>query len=129
MAEPVSSTGITVALKVYGSVFILAVAALLAYLVVIMTRMPRSREEWVVSLITTVVGSIAGGSFIVQYFQLHFYVYNWFGALALSGIVFASGLPFWAITRWLFNYVNKNEESNLFEIIKEIKNGLNKDGE
>ncbi len=61
MAEPVSSGAGAVAIKMYGIGAIITVVIALGYLVVIMTRMPRSRSEWVVSLVSTVIGSIGAG--------------------------------------------------------------------
>ena len=93
MAEPVSSGAGAVAIKMHGLGVFIAVVIALGYLVVVMTRMPRSRSEWVVSLITTVIG----------------------------GIFFASGLPFWAIARWFFKYVNDREGKNILDVAKEVK--------
>ena len=125
MAEPVSSgAGVAVAIKMYGMWFLMVIAAFaftLGYLVVIMTRMPRSRSEWVVSLVTTLVGSIAGGGFLIQYFGLHEYLLTWSGLCAVWGIFFAAGLPFWAITRWTFNYVNAREGATILDVGKELK--------
>jgi hypothetical protein len=49
MAEPVSSgAGVAVAIKMYGMAILLAivgVAVALGYLVVVMTRMPRTRSD------------------------------------------------------------------------------------
>lgn len=118
MAEPVSSTGVAIAVKIYGIILI----ALLAWLVVVMTRLPRTRQEWVVSLITTVLGSIAGGAFIIQKYNLHAWTDDHFGALAIGGVFFIAGLPVWAITRWLFNYINDREGVHIFQIIHEIRN-------
>ncbi|MFW1953315.1 hypothetical protein [Acinetobacter beijerinckii] len=100
---------------------ILAVAAFLSYLIVVMTREPRSRKEWVISLVTTLVGSIAGGSLVVQRFGLHEWSSNWFGMCALGGIIFCCGLPFWAIVRWTFNYINTHEGSTIIDVFKEVK--------
>lgn len=127
MAEPVSSTGVAVVIKLYGVLAILSVAALLAWLVVIMTRLPRSRSEWVVSLISTALGSITGGAFIVQKYGLHTWAENMYGALALGGLFFISGLPVWAVIRWVFNYVNKREDFDIIQIIKEAKKEIKGD--
>lgn len=125
MAEPVSSgVGVAAAIKMYGMVILLGIitlSAALVYLVVVMTRMPRTRNEWVVSLITTVVGSIAGGGFLVQYFEIHEYLLTWSGLCAVGGIFFAAGLPFWAIIRWTFNYVNARENATIIEVAEELK--------
>ncbi len=119
-----SGVGVATVIKIYGMWFLIviaAVAATLGYLVVIMTRMPRTRSEWVVSLITTVVGSIAGGGFIIQHFGLHDYATTWAGLCAIGGMFFITGLPFWAIIRWSFNYVNAREDSTIFDVVKEVK--------
>ncbi|AWW07721.1 MAG: hypothetical protein [Podoviridae sp. ctbh1] len=125
MAEPVSSgVGVAAAIKVYGMGILLGIAifsATLVYLVVVMTRMPRTRSEWVVSLITTVVGSIAGGGFVIQRFGLHDYITTWAGLCAVGGLFFISGLPFWAIARWWFNFVNARENASILDVVKEVK--------
>lgn len=125
MAEPVSSgVGAAALFKLYGLLAILSVAASLAYLIVVMTRMPRTRKEWVVSLVTTLVGSIAGGSFVVQKFGMHEWALNWFGMCALGGIIFCCGLPFWAVVRWTFNYIEKKEGSDIFEVASDVRNSV-----
>lgn len=125
MAEPVSTgAGVATAIKLYGMFFIAAIALcfmFLAWLVVIMTRMPRSRREWAVSLISTAVGSIAGGAFVIQHFSLHEWGQNAYGAFAMGGLYFMCGLPVWAIIRWIFNYVNEHEDSTILEVAKEVK--------
>ena len=121
MAEPVSSGAGAVAIKMYGVGVILAIVFALGYLVVVMTRMPRTRSEWVVSLVTTVMGSIAGGGFVIQYFSLHNYIATWAGLCAVGGLFLVSGLPFWAIIRWTFNYVNARENATIIEVAEELK--------
>ncbi|ENX00872.1 hypothetical protein F900_01856 [Acinetobacter modestus] len=121
MAEPVSSGAGAVAIKMYGVGVILAIVIALGYLVVVMTRMPRTRSEWVVSLVTTVIGSIAGGGFVIQYFNLHNYITTWAGLSAIGGLFFVSGLPFWAIIRWTFNYINAREGATILDVGKELK--------
>ena len=125
MAEPVSSgAGAAVAIKMHGGWFLTAIvvcAFALGYLVVIMTRMPRSRSEWVVSLVTTLVGSIGAGGFIIQHFAMHDYAATWAGLCAIGGVFFAAGLPFWAIIRWTFNYVNARENATILDVGKELK--------
>ena len=121
MAEPVSSGAGAVAIKMHGLGVFIAVVIALGYLVVVMTRMPRSRSEWVVSLITTVIGSIGAGGFVIQYFSIHDYATTWAGVCAIGGIFFASGLPFWAIARWFFKYVNDRDGKNILDVAKEVK--------
>lgn len=100
---------------------LLGICILLCYLVVVMTRLPRTTEEWVVSLVTTVIGSIAGGASVVMYFNLQHYINSWFGLCVLGGVIFTAGLPFWAIARWTFNYIHKKENADITEIITDIK--------
>ncbi|MDM1019717.1 hypothetical protein QSV37_05240 [Acinetobacter sp. VNK23] len=121
MAEPVSSGAGAVAIKMYGIGAIITVVIALGYLVVIMTRMPRSRSEWIVSLVSTVIGSIGAGGFIIQHFAMHDYSTTWSGLCAIGGIFFAAGLPFWAIIRWTFNYVNARENATILDVGKELK--------
>lgn len=130
MAEPVSSgVGAAAIVKLYGLITILSIAASLAYLIVVMTRVPRTRREWVISLVTTLVGSIAGGSLVVQKFSLHDWSTNWFGMCALGGIIFCCGLPFWAIVRWSFNYINARENATIFDVVNEVKKEIKRGNE
>ena len=71
MAEPISSTATGIGIKFYGFTTLLLVAALLSWLLVVMTRMPRLRREWAVSLISTLIGSISGGAYVIHSYQLH----------------------------------------------------------
>ena len=121
MAEPVSSGAGAVAIKMHGIGAIITVVIALGYLVVIMTRMPRSRSEWVVSLVSTVIGGIGTGGFIIQHFAMHDYAATWAGLCAIGEIFFAAGLPFWAIIRWTFNYVNARENATILDVGKELK--------
>ena len=77
----------------------LAVALVAA--VVLMTRMPRSPQEWAVGLICTVVSSLAGGSFIIVKWGLHEWITDIWGMIALGGFFFICGIPGWALVRWI----------------------------
>ncbi len=105
--EPVSTSGFTALLKFYGFAIVVALAAGLVVAVVLMTRMPRSPQEWAVGLICTVVSSLAGGSFIIVKWGLHEWVTDIWGMIALGGFFFVCGLPGWALVRWIFNFINK----------------------
>lgn len=126
MSEPVSAYGMGALFKAFGLGIIIAVALALVYLVVIMTRMPRTREEWAVGLITTVVSSLAGGSFFIVKYQLHAWGADVYGMMALGGFYFACGLPGWAIVRWVFNFINKREDADIFEVLNEVKDEIKK---
>ncbi|EMH6299334.1 hypothetical protein J608_1524, partial [Acinetobacter baumannii 1288284] len=49
--EPVSTSGFTALLKLYGIAIMVTLAVGLVAAVVLMTRMPRSPQEWAVGLI------------------------------------------------------------------------------
>lgn len=99
------------------------IGAGLAALVVMCMTPPRDRREWSVGLTSTVVGSIAGGSAVVQYFELQHWANSHFGLLALFGLVFVCGLPAWALVRWLFNTIRRNDAagSGLDDVVRELR--------
>lgn len=121
--EPVSTSsfGLTALLKFYGAAIMVTLAVALVAAVVLMTRMPRSPQEWAVGLICTVVSSLAGGSFIIVKFALHSWVTDIWGMITLGGFFFVCGLPGWAIVRWIFNYIDKQEGKTIIEVMKELK--------
>ncbi|MFP0619496.1 hypothetical protein ACLDW2_15630 [Acinetobacter baumannii] len=122
MTEPVSTTiGGFAAWKAFGMTIVVAICVMAVAAVVLMMRMPR---EWGVGLITTVISSLAGGSFIIIKFNLHAWATDVWGMIALGGFFFTCGLPGWAIVRWIFNYIEKKEDSDIFEVATDIKNDL-----
>lgn len=127
MSEPITGTvGAGAVLKAYGFGAIIALCLVLVYLVVIMTRMPRTRQEWAVGLITTVVSSLAGGSFFIVKYQLHAWGADVYGMMALGGFYFACGLPGWAIVRWIFNFINQREDATIIDVVREVKDKIQK---
>lgn len=98
-------------------------AALAAIVVMLMTP-PRSKREWAVGLISTVVTSIGGGAIAVEHFGLHDWVHSPIGLLAFGGLIFACGLPGWAIVRWVFNFIEKNRDASIDEVAKDVKEML-----
>ena len=119
--EPVSTSGFTTLLKFYGVAIMVTLAVALVAAVVLMTRMPRSPQEWVVGFICTIVSSLAGGSFIIVRWGLHEWVTDTWGMIALGGFFFVCGLPGWALVRWIFNFINQQEGKTIIEVIKEFK--------
>lgn len=73
-------------------------AGLAAVVVMLMTP-PRSPREWAVGLISTVVASIGGGAAVIEHFGLQPWVNSSIGLCAMGGLVFACGLPGWAVVR------------------------------
>ena len=44
-----------------------------------------------------------------------------FGLVAILGLVFACGLPAWAVVRWVFNYILRREGRDIAEIVAEAR--------
>src|SRR3546814_511085 len=104
--EPTSSTtgaGFVAWKAIGGLAGMGAIGAGLAAIVVMCVMRPRTAAEWAVGLISTVVGSIAGGAAFITYFEIQHWANHPLGLVAMLGIVFACGLPAWALVRWTFN--------------------------
>ena len=82
---------------------------------------PRTRSEWAVGLISTVVGSISGGAAIIMRYELQDWMYSPAGLVAILGLVFACGLPAWAVVRWVFNYILRRVGRDIAEIVAEAR--------
>lgn len=104
-----------------GAAGVAAGGAGLASIVVMCMSLPRSKGEWASALISTVIGSICGGAAVVSHFGLHVWATNFIGLTAILGLSFACGLPAWAIVRWVFNYINKHEDSSITDVVQDIK--------
>lgn len=126
MVEVAISAELRACLNDIGMAAIIGLCLIAVATVVLMTRMPRSRAEWTVGLITTVIASLAGGSFLIVKFRLHDWANDWFGMMALGGFYFVAGLPGWAIVRWIFNYINIHEDSSIVDVVREIKEEIKK---
>ncbi|WP_422649031.1 hypothetical protein [Cupriavidus sp. H18C1] len=85
---------------------------------------PRTRGEWAAALISTLVSSIGGGAAVVQHFGLQSWTADYIGLVALFGLVFACGLPGWAIVRWVFNYINRRADAGIDDIYADMRKGL-----
>ena len=107
-----------------GAAGVAAGGAGLASIVVMCMNRPRTDSEWVVALISTVIGSVCGGAGVISYFNLHEWMNNVVGLVAVLGLVFACGLPAWAIVRWVFNYINKHHDSGIDEVADDVKGRL-----
>lgn len=131
MSEPISGSaaaaaGGAAAFKAMGGAAGVAAGAsgLAAFVVMLMMR-PRTRGEWAVALICTVVSSIGGGAAVVQHFGLQSWAHDYIGLVALFGLVFACGLPGWAVVRWVFNYINKRAAVGIDEVIADARRAMN----
>lgn len=44
--------------------------------------------------------------------------------VALGGLIFGCGLPGWAIVRWVFNFIERNRDTGIDEVAREVKKVL-----
>jgi hypothetical protein len=126
MADPgTAAAGGAAAFKLAGGAAGMAAggAGLAAIIVMLMTP-PRSAREWTVGLISTVMGSIGGGAFVVQKFGLQDWMHTYTGLVAIMGLCFACGLPAWSIVRWAFTWMIQREGKPLDEVISDARKVL-----
>lgn len=119
MSEPISGAAAGVAgwkllsgLAATGAVG----AGFAAFVVMSMTK-PKDEKEWRVALASTLVGSIGGGATLVRYLGIQHWAQDPFGMVAMLAIVFACGLPAWALVRALFAYMNKRRDADITDLI------------
>lgn len=131
MAEPASSSAAAgaagaAAWKAAGGMAgVAGGAAGLAAIVVMLMMRPRSASEWAVALICTVVSSIAGGAWVVQYLDLHAWADGYVGLVALGGLMFACGLPGWAIVRAVFTAMERRRDADILDLAEEARRRWN----
>lgn len=109
-----------------GGAGALGAGAALATIVVMLMTPPRSAREWAVGLICTVIGSVAGGAFVIDHFKLQQMMDSFTGLLSVLGLAFACGLPAWAVVRWIFTYIERRDASkiDILQAVKEVKEAL-----
>ena len=104
-----------------GTAVAAASGATLAAVVVMLMTPPRNKREWAVGLISTVVSSIGGGAITVEHFGLHHWAFSTLGLCALGGLIFACGLPGWAMVRWIFNFIDDKRDASIDKVAKDVK--------
>ncbi len=126
MTDPASSgaAGAAAFKAVGGASAVAAGGASLAAVVVMLMTPPRSPREWAVGLISTVVASISGGAAVIEHFGLQHWGASLMGLCAMGGLIFACGLPGWAIVRWVFNFIDRNRSAGIDEVVRDVKNIL-----
>jgi hypothetical protein len=123
MAEPASSgvAGLAGWKLIGGLATVLAIAATLAAVVVMCMTPPRHAREWVVGIISTILGSIAGGAALVHYLGIQAWTQDYLGLVAVLGLAFVAGLPAWTLVRATFTYLEKQRGKDILEIAKDVK--------
>lgn len=127
MSDPTTNSGAAGAagfamFKAIGGVAgMAAIGAVLATVVAMLMTPPRSPSEWAVGLISTVIGSICGGAALISYFSLQAWMHAPEGLVAVLGMVFACGLPAWAIVRAAFTWLQKRQGKDLGELVREAR--------
>lgn len=103
----------------------------LATIVVMAMTMPRSKCEFFVALISTVVSSFCGGAFAIHYFGLLPAAavaatdLDAFLFLAkLGGVFFVCGLPGWVIIRACFVFSESRKNKGIDQLIKDARDVL-----
>lgn len=121
MSEPTSSTAAGGYL-LYKAAIAFGLPAGLAAVVVMLWIQPKSKREWAMALICTVVSSVGGGAMAVEYLQLqHLAVGGVVGLMALGGLIFACGLPGWVIVRAGFAWADRRKDHDLGELVRDAK--------
>jgi hypothetical protein len=126
MSEPISGAAAGAAgwKLIGGAAGAGAIGAGLASVVVMCAMTPRSPKEWAIGIISTVVASIGGGAAVIQHYGLESWAHTPIGLIAMLGLVFACGLPGWAVVRWLFNYIAKRQSASIDEVVNDVKGAL-----
>lgn len=129
MPEPTTSSAAAGAAGwklIGGAAGAIGLGAALASTVVMLMSVPRSGREWAVGLISTVISSIGGGAFVILKFGLllpvlgaHTDAELIIALMGLLGLVFACGLPGWAIVRWSFTWIERRRDRDLGEVAGE----------
>ena len=123
MTDPASSgaAGAAAFKAVGGASAVATDGASLAAIVVMLMTPPRSPREWAVGLISTVVASIGGGgAAAIEHFGLQHWVNAPIGLCGMDGLIFACGLPGWAIVGWVSNFIDRNRDAWIDEIAQQL---------
>lgn len=134
MPEPTTSSAAAGAVGwklIGGAAGAAGLGAAAASIVVMCMSPPRSTREWAVALISTVLSSVGGGAFVILKFSLLRPIAGAtndvdlvLALMGMLGIVFACGLPGWAMVRWAFNWMAKREGKDLGEVAADAANSV-----
>ncbi|KRW62349.1 hypothetical protein [Pseudomonas sp. TTU2014-080ASC] len=104
------------------------VMAILAAVVVMVMTLPKSPREFTVALISTLVGSLGGGAFVVRWFEISHWAQDDAGMIAIGGVIFVCGLPAWLIVRALFAWSEAKKDRPITEIVDAVLEARKKSG-
>jgi hypothetical protein len=122
MSEPTSSGAAAGGYLLYKLAIAFGLPAGLVAVVVMLWIQPKSKREWAMALICTIVSSVGGGAMAVEYLQLqHLALGGPVGLMALGGLIFACGLPGWVIVRAGFAWADKRKDHDLGELARDAK--------
>ena len=141
MPEPTTSSAAATAAGwklIGGAAGVAGLGAAFASVVVMCMTQPRSVKEWAVALISTVLASVGGGAFAIIRFGLLAPAARAqndaelvLALMGMLGIVFACGLPGWAVVRWAFNWMARREGKDLGEVVSDaaadVRNVINRE--
>ena len=105
-------------------------AVTLAAIVVMLIKRPRTAGEWAVALISTVMSSLALGSWVVLWLGMHKGLHSpdvieaWGSLMVVGGVLFACGLPGWVLVRIAFNTMTKLQDGTAQDLRKAVKDML-----
>lgn len=105
----------------------LSACAILAAIVVMAITPPKTFNEFVVGLISTVMASLAGGAALVRYMGLTDLANDMFGLATIGGIFFVCGLPGWLLVRAFFLWAQRRRHMDIAELLKDAKRGYKGD--
>lgn len=105
-------------------------AVTLAAIVVMLIKRPRTAGEWAVALISTVMSSLALGSWVVLWLGMHKGLHSpdvieaWGSLMVVGGVIFACGLPGWVLVRIAFNTMTKLQDGTAQDLRQAVKDML-----
>lgn len=134
MSEPISGAAAGAAgwKLIGGAAGAAGIGATLASIVVMLRTRPKTDAEWTIAIISTLVGSIAGGAYMILKLGMLRDLPNEINLqavlhlCAVLGFAFSCGLPAWAMVRMVFRYIDKMDAkgADITDAIKEVKEVL-----
>lgn len=110
------------------TLFVASTSMTLATAVVMAMTMPKSRGEFFVALISTIVSSFAGGAWAILELGMFGSVLTasnelelWLSLAKLGGVFFVAGLPGWVLIRSAFVFSEARKNKGINVLIRDIR--------